>query len=190
METTETSIGTSTASSIPFVVRKMRETRPARILDVGCGSGRWGVLAREFLEYWEHRFRPGEWRTRITGIDINPTNWTPVHDYVYDRTYTVDVRAWRFMPVYDLIIATDVLEHMKKDEAKIVLEAMWTTGAHVIIGIPLGPGWLRGGFNGNPHEAHLSEWEYRDFMAQPVIDHEDAKTEDPLPYGLFHLKML
>lgn len=189
MTMTETSIGTSTASSIPFVVRKMREVRPARILDMGCGSGRWGVLAREFLEYWEHRFRPGDWRTRITGVDINPTNWTPVHDYVYDAHYTDDARTWKYMPVHDLIIATDVLEHMDKPDAMQVMEQMWRTGAHVIVGIPLGPGWLRGGFDGNPHEAHLSEWEYRDFMQQPVIDHEVTKTEDPLPYGLFHLKM-
>lgn len=184
------SIGTSTVNSIPFVVEKMRAIRPRSILDVGCGWGRWGFLAREFLELWEHRYRREEWEVPIDAIDIHPGTWTPVHSYVYDSCVTDDIRTVPMFKDWDLIIACDVIEHMTKEDGLAVLERLTQHGRHVLIGIPLGPGWLRGGFDNNAHEAHLSEWSHDDFRKQPVIDHELIQTEDLLDYGLYHLALL
>lgn len=179
-------IGTSTARTIPYVIQWMQDLQPRSILDVGCGWGRWGVLAREVLELWYHRYRPNQWEVHIQGVDINPFNWTPLHDYVYDRVYTDDIR--RHAPEYaELVIATDVMEHMAKDEAWQTLEMLQRYSAYQIVGVPIGPGWARGGFDNNPFEAHVSAWEFEE-LASKAVTSVALETEDPLPYGLFLLR--
>lgn len=181
------SIGTSTSRTTDQVVKWMQELQPRSICDVGCGWGRWGVMAREFLELWNHRYQKKEWATRITGIDINAFNWTPLHDYIYDLCISADVRAHAFSQHYDLLIATDVLEHMPKQDGQAQLRRFSAAADAVIVGVPLGPGWERGGFDNNPFEAHVARWDFEElepFAASAVR----LVTEDDLPYGLFLLR--
>lgn len=180
------SIGTSTSRSIPFVVEHIQRLQPLSIFDAGCGWGRWGFLAREYLEFWEHRFDRAEWKTYICGLDINEGNWTPVQTYVYDTLITADLRRWRPDQTYDLVIATDVLEHIPKDDAWEIVSKFRRNCRHLIVGVPLGSGWARGGHPDNPHEAHVSEWSWQDF-SQDAQDWAAVMTEDPLPYGIFLL---
>lgn len=185
------SIGTSTAASIPFVTSILQTRRPRVILDLGCGWGRWGCLAREFLELWDHRWSKDEWITKIYGVDINPNNWTPIHRYVYDLTVTADLRHVTpaddpFAVDVDLVLLTDVIEHLPKPDAWTVIDR-WRKVCAVLIGVPIGPGWERGGFPDNDHEAHISEWHYEDL--RPISSHSVlTQTEDPKPYGLFLLE--
>ena len=177
------SIGTSTAFSLEWIVARMREQRPRSILDVGCGSGRWGVLAREFLEIWEHRYTSREWQVRITGIDVHPGTWTPLHAYIYNDTITADIRTYLLAAHhFDLIIACDVLEHMPKAAALALLTA-FRRQARTLIGIPLGPGWLHPAGDDNPFSAHVSEWTEADFDGATT---KLVRTEENgLLYGLF-----
>jgi hypothetical protein len=55
-------MGTSDAANIPFVVSELQRLQPQSILDVGMGFGKWGVLAREYLDVWGGRCRPADWR--------------------------------------------------------------------------------------------------------------------------------
>lgn len=175
-------IGTSTLYSTEWIVDQLRALNPRSIVDVGCGWGRWGFLAREFLELWAHRFTPDEWAVHIDAIDAHPGTWTPIHPYVYDRCLEVDVRDWVPDRNYDVAIACDVIEHLPKDDGLVVLERLKDHCGAVLLGLPLGWG-TRQGFDGNPYEAHRSSWEeseVRDIRSW-VMTH----TEDGLQYGLF-----
>jgi len=179
-------IGTSTLYSTEWVVDRLRAIDPSSILDVGCGWGRWGFLAREFLELWKHRYTPSEWVVRIDALDIHPGTWTGVHAYIYDHRYEADVRTFEPVRHYDAVIACDVLEHMEKDEGLEVLGKLRTWGGRVIVGVPIGDAWpLRAGFDGNPYEAHLSRWYESDFPG--AVTGRATLTEDGLPYGLYLL---
>lgn len=126
--------------------------------------------------------------TRIVGVDIHEKNWTPVTNYIYDRCVTEDVRFFDPLDTFDLVIATDVLEHIPKLDAQIVLTKLLRWGREVVVGVPLGPGWARGGSEENPHEAHVSAWEADDFQGRQLVARELLETEDRLPYGCFLLR--
>ena len=86
------------------------------------------------------------------------------------------------------MIATDVLEHIEKDRARLALDRWLKMGSHLVIGVPLLDGWLRGGFEDNPHEAHISVWQPVDFVDLPLRHAEVTFTEDSLLYGLYHFQ--
>lgn len=182
-----TSIGTSTLYSTTWMVERLRDINPGSILDVGCGWGRWGFLAREFLELWAHRYAPADWAIQIDAVDIHEGTWTPIHHHIYNRTTTADIRTWTPEQGYDVAIAADVLEHMPKAEGAQVLGRLLGWCENVLVGIPLGNWPPRPGFDGNPHEAHLAQWFEEDFEAYDVRHHHITRTEDKLPYGLFWL---
>ena len=180
-------IGTSTLYSTEWVIEQLREVKPSSIIDIGCGWGRWGFLAREFLELWSHRFARDSWKVRIDALDVNPSTWTPVHAYIYDSALQVDVRTWVPSQRYDVAICCDVLEHMDKEDGLKTLGKLLAWCDHVLLGVPLGAGWERPGFDGNPYEAHLARWEASDLEPYNITAHKLTQTEDGLGYGLFHI---
>ena len=184
------SIGTSTARSTEWIVERLREIAPRSIVDIGCGWGRWGFLAREFCELWFHRYSRDEWKVRIDALDVNPGTWTPVHAYIYDSMMQADVRTWTPSQRYDVAICCDVLEHMPKEDGLKTLEKLLAWCDNVLLGIPLGAGWSRPGFDGNPYEAHVARWEAWDVsdLDHTIVAHNIVKTEDGLAYGLFHVR--
>lgn len=179
-------IGSSTIHSTEFVVAKMRERKPRSILDVGCGWGRWGFLAREFLELWEHNYQRDQWRVRIDAIDVHDGTWTPVHSFIYDHLYKADVRFFETSQRYDLVIACDVLEHIPKPAGVALVNRFREAGSSLVIGVPLGDRWpLYDGFDGNDFAGHVCHWFVDDL---PDAEHVETLTEDNLPYGLFYLR--
>lgn len=180
-----TYIGSSTVHSVEWVVAKMRERKPRSILDVGCGWGRWGFLAREFLELWEHNYQKEQWQVRIDCIDVHPGTWTPVHDFVYDHKYEGDVREFKLPLAYDMAICCDVLEHIPKEDSLALVQRLRDAGTSVVIGVPLGEMWPHyEGFDGNDFAGHVCHWFQEDF---PGAEFYQTQTEDRLPYGLFYL---
>lgn len=180
-------IGTSTLYSTEWMVDRLRAAKPRSIVDIGCGWGRWGFLAREFLELWEHRYGKDEWRVYIDALDIHPGTWTPVHPYVYDNVIQADVRTWEPSRAYDVAICGDVIEHMTHEDGEQVIRTLLGYCGHVLLGIPLGAGWERPGFDGNPYEAHLGRWDAYDFEHYEVLDSKLTQTEDRLAYGLYDI---
>lgn len=73
-------------------VAELHAERPIRrVLDVGVGGGKWGMLTRELLDYYHNvaYFKP-DWKTRIEGIEVFEKYRTPVHDYIYDEIHWGD----------------------------------------------------------------------------------------------------
>lgn len=137
--------------------------RPRTVLDVGCGSGMFGFVARQYTDLDGRRYTPAEWRTRVEGIEIFPNYLTPVHDYIYDRVYIGDaVDVLPNLGDYDMIICADVIEHMDRVKGDMLLQLMHSKSKTFYVVTP--SYWIpQGTVFGNEHETHIYPWKAEDF---------------------------
>lgn len=130
------------------------------ILDVGFGRGIWGYLLKTLLTGKPH----------IIGVEpyapyCDNQRKLPVYDEVFNDTiedYLRDHPATRF----DVILASEVLEHLDPDTALNVMDELKKRLAKdgvLIITVP--DGWTPGGegFDGNKLHKHNSGFDVVDF---------------------------
>lgn len=133
---------TSEAAQIPYVCEAMRRLDPVSIIDVGCGYGKYGVLAREYCDRLK-------W---IDAVDVRPPRYK-----VYDRFSETDIRTACFCTEsYDLALLLDVIEHLEYDEGLRLLATLTRGARRVLVTTPLG--FRRQEVEGMPHETHRSGW--------------------------------
>jgi hypothetical protein len=59
--------------------------QPRSVLDVGIGTGSYGLLLRQSLDIGHGRILPEEWRVQIDGVEIFEGHHNPVWDHAYSR---------------------------------------------------------------------------------------------------------
>jgi hypothetical protein len=138
-------MATSEYQQIPHVMDEVVRENPRSVLDVGCGWGKYGVLAREYTG-----------ATRVDGIDIHPPRY-PVYDNVYlgDLTNLPAVLP-ADTPTYDLAIFLEVIEHIEKPAAWRIVDQLCDRAKRVIITTPWG--FRHQDIPGMPFETHRSGW--------------------------------
>lgn len=180
-------MGTSNWQNISYCIDLIRKINPDKILDVGVGFGRWGILCREFLDVWNGRIYESEWLTKIYGIEIFEKNISKYHYYFYNQIFNMD--AHKFIKDtsenYDLIILGDVLEHFEKNIAIEVLNESIRKSKFVLLNIPLGKYWKQDELYDNKYEKHLSFWEKKDFKKLNPIAEKKFRDELFRKFGVF-----
>lgn len=90
----------------------------------------------------------------------------PHQEFIYDRIRVGSIeKVMDELDRFDLFIFGDVLEHLaKQDAVRVFGEAYEKANKGILVNIPLGEGWLRDGTDDNPHEAHVSVWDFDDFI--------------------------
>jgi SAM-dependent methyltransferase len=144
----------SDANNIPPILAVAQNFRPASILDVGCGWGKYGFLLREYLDVQSGRLQPGEWRTRIVGIEVFPAYRTPVWDYVYNEVRIGNAEELLpSMGQFDMITMIDVIEHLPRDSAEALVARALHQCRLLVVSTPAA--WMeQGALYGNAHEEH------------------------------------
>ena len=161
---------TSDPTLIHDMVRIICIIKPKKVLDIGCGFGKWGFLCREFTDIIANRYNPKDWQVQIDAIEIFKDYITPVHNYIYDNITIGDIRKMIIVD-YDLIILGDVLEHMTKEEALKVLEDCRKSGKNVVISTPKGY-MPQGKVLDNENERHIFGFEMKEMhdLGATIID--------------------
>ena len=158
---------TSQPSSIPRVLELARAVNPDSVLDVGSGFGKYGFLLREYLECWQGRLCPREWKKHIDAVEIfGPYTRLPWYKDIYNVIFVADACSMLDkVAEYDLVLIADAIEHMTRDDGRRLLGAakryIVTTPAY-----PIGQGEAFG----NKAETHVSLWEPSDFQKAQIID--------------------
>jgi hypothetical protein len=126
---------------------KERYPKNMKILDVGAGSGTYGVLLRDYFE-------------TIDAVEIYPNYVEMFHlKTIYNNVFIEDINKMDYIG-YNYIILGDVIEHMSIIQARILLSDITNQGIFCMVAVPYM--FEQGEEYGNIHEAHL----------QPDLTHE------------------
>lgn len=143
--------------------------RPRSVLDIGIGFGKYGVLAREYLEFWLEHKPYEERKIRIDGMEAFPQYVNAGHRYYYDEIFTGNaLDRLPSLGSYDLILLIDVLEHFTEKEGLDLLSQCTSKGKHVLVSTPLDIG-DQGAVFGNEYERHRFQWTRRHFRRFPHV---------------------
>ncbi len=131
-------MGVSDAGNIPFVATELQRLNPQSVLDVGVGFGKWGVVASEYLDAWQGRFRREDWRVRVEGIEIFEGYRNPVWAAAYDQVHIGDAKEiLGRLGQFDVGLICDVIEHIEKEAGRLLIEQLLAHCQTVILTTPL-----------------------------------------------------
>lgn len=132
-----------------------------RVLDIGVGQGTYSDLARTPEQSW-------------IGLEV-------YYPYVemynlegkYDDVIIADARYVDYTKIgkFDLITWGDCIEHMPKDDAKMLLSELLKHTKHLLLAFPVLH--LEQHDDDNPYEDHIGHWHYDemvDYLGDKVID--------------------
>ena len=146
----------SRPSALTPMCNRIIEKNPVSVLDIGIGFGKFGFLAREYTDVWLGRyFTP---RTRIDGIEIFEKYIGRLQREIYDNIYignAVDVLPT--LGDYDMIICSDVLEHLSEKDGFFLLDLMEKKSKFAMIVTPVRV-LRQGALYKNEYERHISVW--------------------------------
>lgn len=149
---------TSADEGKPWMINKILVKEPKSVLDLGAGSGTYGKMLRPYL--------PSAY---MTAVEIHAAY---VSEYklwrVYDSVIIGDIRSCD-LPVADVVILGDVLEHMTLSDAlPLWNRARELASKALFLSIPIVE-WPQGALNGNEYERHLRTWSHNDVLTLPGI---------------------
>jgi len=107
---------TSSPDSVAPILWHFKANEYQKVFDVGMGYGKYGFLLREYKETPHGRFKLGDFKIRIDGLE-------PFHQaitfqkQIYDNIYFSDLENFIPFVQYDLMLWIDILEHMPKEES-------------------------------------------------------------------------
>lgn len=129
------------------------------ILDVGCAKG-----------YWGYEIKTKRIGTPIVlGLDL----WVPyIQDtkmymrsfaHIYHDLVLADGRQVPFRDrVFDIVLASDLLEHLTREDGLLLLRELERVGRNRIIASTPSRPIAQGALEGNPFQRHLSSWKEED----------------------------
>jgi hypothetical protein len=150
-------------TSHPYQLNQILEvvikTKPKAILDIGTGFGKYGVLFREYLEYWSGSEDYERWTHVIDGIEVHEKYLTPLHSFIYDRIYTGEATKViaNIGKRYDLITLIDVIEHLSEEDGSALITQCLDISNNLLISTPKIMAEQSDAFD-NPHETHVFQW--------------------------------
>jgi hypothetical protein len=146
------------------IVDMMFLVNPDKVLDIGTGFGKYGFLAREYLEFWSENGDYSKWVKVIDGIEAFEPYLTPVHKFIYNNLYVGN--ALDILPGltsrYDLILMVDVFEHFTYEDGTALLAMCRKQARNILISVPAEMSAQEEVF-GNPYETHKYPWKRKDF---------------------------
>lgn len=173
-------MASSFAEQIPVVLHVLQQLRPVMVLDVGKGFGKYGFLIHEYLGVETTR-RPDPQRTlmaqshvRVDCVECNPDYLWPHLSQFYQHVYQGRIEdLCRELPRYDVVLMTDVIEHLDKPVAEGVLASFFKNGSTIVLSTPTK--FLQQDLYGSPDERHRSLWGPHDFWApNRTVYHQHA----------------
>lgn len=116
------------ADRYTHMMETVKRLQPVRILDIGCSRGTLGAMYR-----WQRGYAPHE----VHGVDISPISAMFAKEFCgYDAVHVLDAsQEFRLNNVYDLVICTELLEHVP-DPEKLAFNICRHSDKNILISTP------------------------------------------------------
>lgn len=166
----------SFVDSVPPIMKLLIEHQPPRVVDVGPGWGKYGLMCREYLPNLQ----------RLDAVEVAEGRWSKqimrCQSTIYDHVEISDVRQLDpgFWDGYDVALFVDVIEHMTVKEGKKVLHAALSKRCIPIVSTP--KVFEEQHDPHNPYETHVSCWTWEDLS--PLAPVTDVSTIDSIIFML------
>jgi len=159
---------TSFAENIKPILEAVIEINPKRVLDIGAGFGKYGVLIREAL--MSNRAGKGD----LIPVDDIFIECMETSRYFYDRRMLHDIynnciltdaRTFTFLDgdKWDIVLLIDVVEHMSKEDGIALIKKFKDNGSKVLISTPKDVYFYKEDYYGKDCPKHVSQWNREDF---------------------------
>lgn len=143
----------SNLSLAPEALLLIAQSGAKRILDIGPGNGKYGLICREYL---------GPQVERLDAVEAENSyiEKFPWLDAIYDKIMIADgsTLTEEELDDYDTVLMFDVIEHIEKDRA---LELLSRINGSVCVITPVE--FFEQHVDGVPSEDHVSHWTAKDF---------------------------
>jgi Capsular polysaccharide synthesis protein len=162
---------------IPFCVEAITEVSPQRVLDVGLGFGRWGMLIREFCEAPEDATDNKNWRVHLEGLETSRSNVEDYYHYFYNQIH-IEKSPEYFLSMtdtWDMIIFGDVLNRWNKENAEKRLNKALEISDYVLISNSINNRSSDDGLDGL---RQASVWKLSDFLNTNTVRYEVSGKSD------------
>lgn len=161
----------SFVDSVPPTIKTIISLDPERVIDVGPGWGKYGLMCKEYLPNLQ----------RVEAVEVRE-GYRHTQDCIYSKVIVRDVRDLPedFWEPYDLVLMIDVIEHMEKEEGQILLKNIVNCWTSVLVSTP--KIFEEQHDPSNPYETHVSHWEWDDFWYPGMgdVDKIDSSTIDSM----------
>ena len=164
---------------IPYVCDWLKDKSRHEIrsvLDVGCGFGLWGFLARNFIQIWNPDITRSDylnWKRNLRVDAIEAVDWyvTSMQREIYNEIHVGGmVEIMPTLGSYHLIIVGDTLEHVSLEDGLQFIKNARERSRWLVITMP--SYFHRGSaIMGNDSELHEYVWKDSDFPGNPKITH-------------------
>jgi hypothetical protein len=132
--------------------------RPASVLDIGPGAGKYGKIVKALRE-------GGLDIPSLAAVEIDPAyiehfKLQEIYDVVQlgDASLLPDVGP---DAEWDLVILGDVLEHFRKSRGVDLIDYLFYRTKYIVLVVPID--YIQGAWEGHHAEAHISTWYPSDF---------------------------
>jgi ubiquinone/menaquinone biosynthesis C-methylase UbiE len=145
---------------IPTIIATIGRYPDKKILDIGCGSGKYGILINEYC----HSCPPNEKEKCTLEVDAIEVNKAYINSFgktweaAYNCFYIMDALAFDYeLKRYDLYLLLNIIDHLTKDDA---IALMKRIPGDMLIAVPQ---TLYQEDHKEDSECHKSFWTRQDF---------------------------
>ena len=165
-----------------LLLEDLKHIQKKSLLDVGAGMGVYPEIIKSALPGEVHEFHAVEPTEKyILEYKLNQK-----YDVVYPQTiqeFTKTVEK-----IYDVILCSDVLEHLYLSEAIDTIDCLTYNCRHLIMMWPTYQN--QGLYEGNYYEKHKCNIFLKDLQRFDIVHYKSQKMDPPRPFPVYHYALI
>lgn len=168
-------MASSFINQIPVIIHLVQKLNPLTLLDIGKGFGKYGFLVHEYVginntkKIDPAKMLKEQSKLLIDAVEVDPDLMMPHLQQLYNKVYFGDIlEMYKELPAYDTVLMIDIIEHIDKKGALLLLKQLLQQGTDIIIATPIK--YFEQELYESKYEHHISHWSEKDFKQLGFLD--------------------